>query len=435
MNAPTAGPRVVVVCDYSLGYLGGAQTALLQEAAALAAAGAQVLLLSPTSEQVWARVRPPESIQPPPQPPRGHSVSHFGGVLRHVRVPSRFTLPGLDLPVVRNNRRSQARLAELLIGHRCEVVQLHSEFGLAAAATTVAAQLGMPVVHTVHTFFWQAPVWQSNSTSAAIGQRLLAAGVRRFHHLITQLPPTNEMLADRPADSALRNMTLTIARLADLVLSPSEHQAVRLRQAGLEHVAVLPNTVATMPESTALTAVDGPLKIIWTGRCVPEKRILTFVRAAVAALDTVGADKINFTVVGDGPQLPQARSIAGSRPGISFLGRQNHDRVAELLAESHCAALTSYGFDNQPMTVVEAVMALRGVIYCDPALREGLDGPGILAPQDENGLAAKLIELAEDPEPVVAASHTAVEVRAGFSPEQHAEKLITHYRQLIMQGS
>lgn len=403
MNDPADGLRVAVVCDYSLGYLGGAQTALLQEASALAQAGARVLLLTPSTDETWQRVRPV-------------------GTVEHVRIPSPVTLPGLGLPVLRNSARLQRRIAELLLERGCQVVHLQSEFGLAAAAITAAAQLGIPVVHTVHTLFWQAP---------PLGQRLLAPGVRRFHRMITGLPPTTVRLSDRPGDSALRNTTLTIARRAALVLSPSAHQAERLRQAGLEHVAVLPNTVATVPEATELTTVDGPLKIIWIGRCVPEKRILIFVRAAVTALDRVGPTKIDFTVIGAGPQLRQARSIAGDRPGISFLGRQNHDQVIRSLAGSHLAALTSYGFDNQPMTVVEAVMALRGVVYCDPALQEGLAGPGILAPPDAAGLADALVELAGDSDRTIAASRAAVRVRHTFGPEHHAAELIKHYQRLI----
>ncbi|MBO0811277.1 MAG: glycosyltransferase family 4 protein [Microlunatus sp.] len=403
MNAPAEDLRVAVVCDYSLAYLGGAQTALLQEVAALSAQGTRVLVLSPSPPEVWTRVRPAEPVE-------------------HLQLPSACTLPGLDLPVVRNTRRQRTRLSELFTRLDITIVHLQSEFGLAAAAAAVAGELQLPVVHTVHTFFWQAP---------DVGQPLLAAAVRGFHRVITRLPSSTARLSDKPADSALRNMTLTMARNADLVLSPSAHQADRLRQAGLHQVAVLPNTVSYGSDAVGLTAVDGPLKIIWIGRCVPEKRILTFVRAATAALDIIGPDKINFTVVGDGPQLPEARATAGDRGGISFLGRQDHDHVIRLLAESHLAALTSYGFDNQPMTVVEAVRALRGVLYCDPALREGLEGPGILAPPDDAGLAAKLVELATDPAPVLAASQAAVEARIGFGPEHHAAELIKHYRRLL----
>jgi len=397
------GLRVAVICDYSLGYLGGAQTALLQEAAALAAAGVTVLLLSPSTEEIWERVRP-------------------AGGIEHVRIRSGFTLPGLGLPVVVNSRRLRARIAGILADRRIQVVHLQSEFGLAAAAVAAASGMGLPVVHTVHTFFWQAP---------PRGQRLLAPAVRRFHRLVTGMPPASAELADRPADSALRNMTLTIARRADLVLSGSAHQADRLRQAGLDSVAILPNTVSRVRDAAVLTSADGPLKIIWIGRCVPEKRILVFVRAVVAAIDQLGPGAIEATVVGDGPQLDEARAIAAGRPGISFLGRQNHDQVTALLTASQLAVLTSYGFDNQPMTVVEAVMALRGVLYCDPALQEGLDGPGILAPPDEAGLTGALVGLARDPAPVIAASRAAATTRETFSPDHHAAELIRAYRKLI----
>jgi glycosyltransferase involved in cell wall biosynthesis len=398
--------RVAVVCDYALSYLGGAQTALLQQAAALADAGAEVVIVSPSSAEAWERVRPDSRVD-------------------HVSVAARWTLPGLDLPVHTNAERLRHRLEMIMTSRRVEVVHLQSEFGLAAAAIKVAEKLRIPVIHTVHTFFWQAPDQ---------AQPLVAGMVRRFHHRVTGIAPTSVRLADRPADSALRNMTLAVARKADLVISPSAHQADRLRTAGLDAVAVIPNTVTTPDtglDAQPLTAVEPPLKIIWVGRCVPEKRILTFVGAAVQATERLEPGMIDFTVVGDGSQLEEAKQLAADCPAVRFLGRQDHDRVAELLAESHLLALTSRGFDNQPMTVVEAVMALRGVIYCDPVLSEGLAGPGIASPASEEALRDVFVDVARHPERVVDASLAAQSARKVFAPAEHAAVVLGHYRDLI----
>lgn len=400
-----ASHRVAVVCDYALDYLGGAQTALVEQVAALSAHGADVVVVAPSSPAAAARVG-------------------LGEGVTYVQVPARWTLPGLALPVVVSSVRLRRRLADVLTEHRTEVVQLHSELGLAAAATGAAADLGLPVVHTVHTFFWQ--------TSLRPG-RLVAALVRGFHRGVTGWRPTRAELAERPADSALRNMTLTVARRADQVVSPSAHQAERLRAAGLDRVAVVPNTVTTSGDAApALTRVAGPLRIIWVGRCEPEKRVLPFVRALAEAQRRLGPGRLHGVVVGEGSQLAEARRLAADADaGIDFLGRQDHDRVPGLLAASHLVALTSYGFDNQPMTVVEAVAAGRGVLYCDPALGEGLAGPGIRVPRDEDGIAAALVDLAGDPEPVLAASRATGQARAEFAPETHARKMSDLYDEAI----
>jgi glycosyltransferase involved in cell wall biosynthesis len=395
--------RIAVICDYSLGYLGGAQTALLEEAAALVAAGAEVTIISPTADQVWQRVRPDARVD-------------------HVRVPARFTLPGLDLPLVINSGRLRRTLEMIFTERGIQVVHLHSEFGLAAAALQVAGVGQLPVVHTVHTFFWQAP---------SRGQAAVAALVRLFHRGVTGLPPTRQRLADRPADQALRNMTLTLARRADLVISPSAHQAERLSAAGVDRVRTIPNTVFVPPAARVLDRIDEPLRIIWIGRCVPEKRILTFVGAAVRAVHRAAPATIEFTVAGDGSQLEQARAIAADCPQIRFLGRQEHARIPELLQQSHLLALTSRGFDNQPMTIVEAVMALRGVVYCDTALSEGLAGPGISSPASEEALCDTFVDLARHPERVVEASRAAESARRQFTPEHHAASVLASYAGLV----
>ena len=391
--------RVAVVCDYALDYLGGAQTALVEQVAALTAGGADVVVVSPSSAAAAAR-------------------AGLGEDVAYEQVPTRWVLPGLDLPVVRNSARLRRRLAAVLTEHRTDVVQLHSEFGLAAGATAVAEDLGLPVVHTVHTFFWQTSLRP---------QPLVAALVGAFHRAVTGWRPTRAHLADRQADSALRNMTLGVARRADQVVSPSAHQAERLRAAGLDRVAVVPNTVrAPGRAAQALERVDGPMRIVWIGRCEPEKRILPFVRALAAAQRTLGPGRLHGVVVGEGSQLAEARQIA-RHAEIDLLGRQDHERIPELLAEAHLVALTSYGFDNQPMTIVEAVTAARGILYCDPALSEGLTGPGIQVPAAETEISAALVELVEQPGRVVAASRATEQARAEFAPRTHARRMLGLY--------
>ncbi len=398
----TAPVRCAVVCDYSLGYLGGAQTALLQEASALTAAGVQVMIVSPTTDQSWRQVRPDHHLD-------------------HVRVPAAGTLPSLGLPVVVNSERLRHDLDRLLTERQVDIVHLHSEFGLAVAALQAAAARNIPVVHTVHTFFWQA---------SRHGQGLIAPLIRGFHRWVTGLDPSRQRLADHPADEALRNATLTVAGRADLVISPSAHQADRLSAAGVDTLRIVPNTMAVRSEARLLDRIDGPLRIIWIGRCAPEKRILGFVRAAVRAVRWADAGTIEFVVVGDGPQLDQARALAADCPQIRFLGRQHHSRIPALLASAHLLALTSRGFDNQPMTVVEAVTALRGVVYCDTALSEGLAGPGIASPASAEALADTFVDLARHPERAVAASQAAATERHRFTPERHASAVLACYAEL-----
>ncbi|GAB3755799.1 glycosyltransferase family 4 protein [Microlunatus parietis] len=395
----TAPARVALVCDYQLGYLGGAQTAMLEQARVLAGAGHPVIIIAP--DEPTAPTLPDVPV---------------------LRIPSRGTLPGLRLPLIMNTPEVRARLREWLHDHRIGVVHLHSEFGLAAAAIDVAGELGVPVVHTVHTFFWQ---------TRFPAQRALAAAVTAFHRRLTGSPADSApRLADRAGESALRAMTWRIARRATVVISPSAHQADRLREAGIDRVAVVPNTLATAPEPAEPPLPYRPVKIIWLGRCTPEKRILPFVRAAVAAIGRAGPGRLHVTVAGAGQQLAAARRIAAGTPEITFLGARPHHEMAGLLHDHHLLALTSYGFDNQPMSIAEAVLAGRGVLHCDPRLTEGTDGgAGILTDgPDEAALTARLVELAENPDRVAAACRAARSERMIFEPATFLTKINEAYR-------
>ncbi|WP_114561008.1 glycosyltransferase family 4 protein [Desertihabitans aurantiacus] len=381
--------RVAVVSDYSFDTLGGAETAMFEQARALAAE-LDVTVLAPRSSRM-------------PELAGEHQV-------RVVGVPAQGRLSVLGMPLLRNTPELRTRLRRLLVRREVEVVHLHSEFGLAAAATAAAHDLGIPVVQTVHTFFWQT-TWPV--------QQLLRWGAPAFHSLLTGLRPTRVRLDERPGDSAMRNMTLTQARTVERVVSPSAHQAAALRAAGLERVDVVPNTLSVPAAvSEPLTCVDGPLRVVWVGRVVPEKRPLPLVRAALAAVEQLGPGRLHLTLVGDGEQLAEARALVGDHPEVELVGRTTHARALELIAGAHLCALTSVGWDNQPMTVVEAVSSLRGVLYCDPRLTEGLRSAGILADgADEAALTRLLVELADDPARVVAASRGALTDRREFAPD------------------
>ena len=97
------------------------------------------------------------------------------------------TIGGVDMPAIRNTRGLRSRLRRLFRERSIDVVHVHSEFGLTAAATRVAQELGIPVVHTVHTFFWQGPDLRRFDRLAAAYPALPHSLVRRlFRHYGTR---------------------------------------------------------------------------------------------------------------------------------------------------------------------------------------------------------------------------------------------------------
>ncbi|WP_245559135.1 glycosyltransferase family 4 protein [Microbacterium indicum] len=388
--------RVALVCDYSLDYLGGAQAAFLDQAQILRDAGHRVTIVAPGET----------------------SAGRFG-----VRAP--FALPGVDLPWIRSTDRLRARLRALYAVQGIEVVHAHSEFGMSAAAVQVAREMGIPVVQTVHTFFWRGPRLGPLDAVAA-------AAIRGVGRLLRGSATSRARLGGARVGSALRGITLSACLAADAVISPSAHQAERLIAAGAHGVVAIPNALPESGEAgEPLAAVDGPLRIAWVGRLVPEKRILEFLDAARQAMWEVPGG-LEVAVVGDGPLLAEARRRAEGEEGIRFTGRVDRDRVAAEMRDAHLVALTSLGFDNQPVIVVEAFRQARSVFYVDSALREGLAEAGVLADSpDVSGMAASLARLAREPRVAVERSRAASEAAEVFSPAAHERAVTAVYRGVI----
>lgn len=375
--------RIAIVLDYSLDLIGGAQRAALNEASALVTAGHRVLIVAPRPAQ-------PATVLPP-------GVDALWTAARR--------LPALDFPLVADDEVLRARLLRHFRAARIDAVHLHSEFGHARAALHAARRLDLPVVHTVHTAYWPGVP----APARPIARRMLA-------EIAGAVP--------RRTANPLLDHTLATAIAADVVVSPSAHQAADLRRFGAPEAEILPNCDDGESGSTPLPDVDH-LRVAWVGRCVPEKRLLAFVRAVGLAQRRLPDDMLRVAVAGDGFLLPVARRLGAGVPGLVFLGRLDRDGVRRLLGDSHVSALTSHGFDNQPMAVVEAIRAGRGVLHTDARLTEGLDRAGVLAAAPTAAaIADLLVELALDPARVRAAAAGAREAAGLFAPETHLARLL-----------
>ena len=382
---------VAIISDFYLDYVGGAQSSMLEQKAALADAGHGVYLV--------ANVR------------RGTTIDSVD-----LPITPAFSVPGVDLAVTYNRAPLVQRLRRYFTEKNVDVVHLQTEFGLAQAATTAAHELGLPVVHTVHTFYWQ---------SAGVMPTLVAPVMKALLQSMTATRFPQTRFTGRPSDDTLRNMTAAMAARADVVVSPSEHQGADLAAAGVETpIVIVPNPISRSPRPASLLADDAPARFLWVARCEPEKRPLVFAAAAISALATASFE-VDF--VGSGSQLDELRSLTAAEPRIRVHGSLGHDAVLDLIDASSMVALTSYGFDNQPMTIAESVSRFRGVLFCDPKLREGLGDSGYLAASpDERGLADALVDLVT-PGTLQKLSQGAVKDAVTFSAATYVERITAVY--------
>lgn len=392
--------RIAIVSDYFFDYVGGAQTSMRQQKLALEEAGHVVVLISPARGITGARFRP----------------VHDG-----LQVKPLFRLPVLDLAVIPNSTRTVAALTRFLVAEKVDVVHAQTEFGLAHASAAAAARIGIPLVHTVHSLYW---------ASGGAPQASVASGIRWGLEKVIGRKLPRVVLTDRPADNVLRNLVLAFARTAKQVVSPSAHQAHDLVAAGVTGtMSVIPNPIATSttPSSVLTIAEATTPNFLWVARCEPVKRPIPFARAVIDALArTNGGFTVDF--VGDGADLAALRKLVAGHPQIRVHGALPHAEVLALMDSSAAIALTSLGFDNQPMTIAEAVSRARGVLYCDPKLREGLEHSGYLsASPDDAGLADALVALVSDPGLLISLSVGATTDRQLFSAAHYVEQILAVY--------
>jgi len=393
--------KIAIVSDYYFDYVGGAQTSMRQQKLALEEAGHTVIVVSPARGLLGARYQPTTD-----------------GLL----VKPLFRLPVLDLAVIPNTGRSIAALEKYLRAERADVVHVQTEFGLAHVADGAAANMGIPLVHTVHSFYW---------ASEGPPQASVAWFIRFALERVIGDKIPNILFTPRKTDNLLRNLVLAMARRAKQVVSPSKHQAADLAAAGVTGtISVIPNPIATSESTSNPLTVDQARypNFLWVARCEPVKRPLHFARAVIAALARTNN---GFTVdfVGEGSDLAALKKLAAGHPEIRVQGALPHDEVMSLMDASAAIALTSLGFDNQPMTIAEAVSRERGVLYCDPKLTEGLLNSGYLSKTpDDDGLADAIVALVQDPSLLIGLSRGALIDRELFSPSKYVDRIVEVYQ-------
>ncbi|GAB3600928.1 glycosyltransferase family 4 protein [Microbacterium tumbae] len=371
---------ILLVSDYSLAYMGGAQTAMRRQAEALLDAGLRCVVLAPGTPLGWD--------------PRVTIVS----------PPVRFTLPVVGLPVLGPADSLTAIAAAAIREHDVTGVVLHSELALAAAALRAARESGIRTLHIVHTFFWRA--------SAALSP--LAPLVTAFHTATTGLPRDHRCRGTTAMQDALRSMTLRVAMEADAVVSPSRHQAEALRTAGVARVEVLSNVVEPVVETAP--GSPGVLTVLWAARFAPEKRLGVALEAMRMLRDRIGPGRVHLHVAG-----------GWHRPAhdVTFHAKVDARRIDELIAGSDAVVLTSLGFDNQPMIALEAFRRGRPVIVSDPALAREFGAAAIQAPSpDAAGLASALQRAWEDRELLAVARSAASAYALERGADAHVRGLL-----------
>ena len=180
-------------------------------------------------------------------------------------------------------------------------------------------------------------------------------------------------------------------------------------------MSVVSNVAEVVPGERSLVT-GTPLKLLWVGRFAPEKRLDVAIDAVRLARRR-GAH-VELTVAGGEPP----RGV--NDPFIHFRGVVPHERVVDLLDDAHATLLTSCGFDNQPMVILESAARGRPTLVCDPVLATEFGGAVVgSAGNTATDLADTIVACAQAPETIVRAGCEAKLLARESSPRAHVKNL------------
>jgi glycosyltransferase involved in cell wall biosynthesis len=196
-----------------------------------------------------------------------------------------------------------------------------------------------------------------------------------------------------------------VAPRTDSIVAVSESQISDLLALGYQRsrIDVIPNGID--PPHVALDRVaartlaraDGDdFLAVFVATLRPEKRVERFIEAVASAHR--GDSRIRGLVVGGGPELARAQTLAGETPAVEVIGYR--EDIGSFVAAANVVCLTS-DVEANPISLLEAMALGIPVVATDVGgVREVVeDEAGILVPAgDVAATAAALRDLAANPE-------------------------------------
>jgi glycosyltransferase involved in cell wall biosynthesis len=307
-------------------------------------------------------------------------------------------------------------------------------FTIGALGHAVAKKSGVPLVASIHTQ-WDKLFRHYPTTviAAAFG---IGIGYPLYFGLRNTMSTYLQTGSERnPLSQQFGRNLLLFANECDAVIAPSLHVMDKLKRfhckTPLYHI---PNGIERIDIKMTVQLPSNSrqaVKFVCVGRVSKEKRTAKLIEAFIG-LKQIDAE---LFIIGDGPDLSTCVELVENRNAsnrVHFLGSLPNDQTRQLIADSDILVLASHGFDNQPMVILEALMAGKGVLYCDEQLRDGLDrSNSLLVPHSIAGLREGLRILSSNPELVAKLAKGSQKLAKEYDYIRIAKRVEEVYKKLL----
>lgn len=313
-----------------------------------------------------------------------------------------------------------------------DVFHIHYEGGCSIAGIRLGRKLKIPVVQTMH-----GREDMGETSIIPFGLRSFVAFHLNWFHSWYMPHETkvkrDKYLATSYARAKMWTLMVNHANAADTVITPSKHFKDKLTHYGVTRdIDVVSNGIDDdlVPARVSARRImaNEPLKIVWNSRFSPEKRAMKFLEAL---------KMVDFPYVmeafGSGTDIILGKNyVKLNRLKVNFHGDTKREEILRTMKESHLGVLASYGFDNQPMTMLEAEVTGLPILICDPDMLEVTTKNGVyLADGPEpKDLAKALTDIYNDPEKIVRMSVAMIKDRNQAKQSHQIKKLLSIYERV-----
>ena len=326
-----------------------------------------------------------------------------------------------------------ASVSKIIEPYDLDIIHIHTEGPTGVIGLFAARIYDLPFCHTQHTFLPGYLDSYKHPKTQLIAMMLVIKFVFAINR--QKLEKTvKSQLEDPNVETKLAwQAMLTACSQYQLNIVPSAHLADKIKSAGFEgQLEVVPNGVDIEAYRSQKNTKNEVFKIISTARLSAEKSIERLVGAASRIQSS---NDWRIIIVGDGPERSNLEKLAREldvADKIDFVGEKSQKDIIKLLDDSHIFVLTSSGFDNQPMSILEAAAAGLPIVYCDPDLKEALNGSNsVLTSTSSNDLAAVFSRLIDDKLKRTRMSDASRKIALEYSDSNHAQMLLDIYKKTI----
>jgi glycosyltransferase involved in cell wall biosynthesis len=409
-------------------YLGGTEQYTLRLAQALRARGHGVTVVSA------------ECLDRDDGPPVLDSPDHYQGVPVH-----RLSLRDREHRVFANafDNPTVGAWFDSFLTEPPDLVHFQDCYRLSSAPVAAARCRGVPVVVTLHSYWFFCPRSTLVRTDGSLCTMPEAPGECSACCLRPDVlgaeSDEDSMVAD--PDGVVREMPrrrevlLDRLRAADAVIAPSaflRDLAVRCG-APADRIAVIRLGVGSVERSPPRVRT-GRLRVTFTGHLLPHKGALILLKAVTRMCDV--GDKLDVRVYGSPLVHPDyARRVIALGEKLSFVrfpGEYPGEQLPSILDSSDVVVVPSLWYENSPLAVLQALA--RGV----PVLASRVGALGELVQDGVNGLLfrmddpddleRKLRQLLDNPELL---SRLSAEARYDWTSDQEIDQLEALYDRVV----